>query len=107
MVLGEALVDADGARHEMTGLLPVTTSFAEPRLTLGYRCIETLAASPLGPAAVHYRGHEFHYASVIDADLGRARPLFAAENAKGQSMGELGLCRGNVAGSFVHLLDRA
>src|SRR6516225_111032 len=38
MVLGEYLIDAEGRRHRMTGLLPLTTSFADRRLHLGYRC---------------------------------------------------------------------
>ena len=38
MVLGEALIDADGHSHPMAGLLPVVSSFAERRLSLGYRC---------------------------------------------------------------------
>ncbi|MEO0731100.1 MAG: cobyrinate a,c-diamide synthase, partial [Pseudomonadota bacterium] len=37
MVLGEALIDADGTRHQMTGLLPLETSFAERKRHLGYR----------------------------------------------------------------------
>ena len=32
MVLGDALIDADGRRHAMAGLLPLVTSFAERRL---------------------------------------------------------------------------
>ncbi len=37
MVLGEALIDASGQRHRMAGLLPLVTSFATRRLSLGYR----------------------------------------------------------------------
>ncbi|MGY3109846.1 cobyrinic acid a,c-diamide synthase [Bradyrhizobium sp. LM6.9] len=35
MVLGTALTDADGIRHEMTGLLGLETSFAKRRMHLG------------------------------------------------------------------------
>ena len=37
MVLGKGLVDKDGVRHEMAGLLDVETSFARRKLHLGYR----------------------------------------------------------------------
>ena len=37
MVLGRGLEDADGVRHEMTGLLGLETSFATRKLHLGYR----------------------------------------------------------------------
>jgi cobyrinic acid a,c-diamide synthase len=37
MALGERLVDRQGESHAMAGLLPFATSFAEPRLHLGYR----------------------------------------------------------------------
>ena len=46
MVLGESLVDADGEAHAMAGLLPVTTTFAERGLTLGYRVARALARRP-------------------------------------------------------------
>ena len=37
MLLGEGLTDADGARHNMLGFLPLETSFAETKRSLGYR----------------------------------------------------------------------
>lgn len=104
MVLGEALVDRQGERHAMAGLLPVATSFAEPRLHLGYRRIRLLAPSPLGQAGTTYRGHEFHYASLIAAD--GAPPLFEISDARQQPLGQSGARIGAVCGSFLHLIDR-
>ena len=37
MVLGAGLVDADGTRHAMCGLLGLETSFAKRKMQLGYR----------------------------------------------------------------------
>ncbi len=48
MVLGRGLVDGEGARHAMAGLLPLETSFAERGLHLGYRRVRLAAATPLG-----------------------------------------------------------
>ena len=37
MVLGDGLVDAEGQRHAMAGLLRLETSFSQRKLALGYR----------------------------------------------------------------------
>ncbi|HEX3954816.1 MAG TPA: cobyrinate a,c-diamide synthase [Stellaceae bacterium] len=105
MVLGETLTDAEGIPHRMTGLLPLDTSFAQRRLHLGYRAATLLAASPLGRAGAAFRGHEFHYATTIR--VGAAAPLFALSDASGNDLGPAGLRCGSVAGSFIHLIDRA
>jgi len=105
MVLGEALVDAAGEAHAMAGLLPLTTSFADRRLHLGYRVASLVAAGPLGAAGVAFRGHEFHYATVLAEEA--VAPLFRLHDASGRELGTGGLRRGAVFGSFVHLIDRA
>ncbi len=105
MVLGRGLVDAAGARHAMAGLLPLETSFASRRLHLGYREMRLVADGPLGRAGAAFRGHEFHYASVVEEDA--EAPLFACRDALGAELGRLGATSGTVMGSFLHLIDRA
>ena len=105
MVLGRRLIDRQGQSHAMAGLLPVATSFAAPRLHLGYRRIRLLAQSPLGQGGTTYRGHEFHYASLLQT--GGAPPLFDVSDALGQPLGPSGAQVGTTAGSFLHLIDRA
>ncbi len=105
MVLGESLIDADGRRQRMAGLLPLVTSFAERRLSLGYRSCTLLGDGPLGPAGTLFRGHEFHYSTV--ADEGAGERLWSAADATGADLGGCGLRRGPVFGSFIHLIDRA
>jgi cobyrinic acid a,c-diamide synthase len=108
MALGESLVDGDGRAHRMAGLLPLRTSFAKPRLPLGYRAVTLFGAGPLGPAGARFRGHEFHYATTIAAGTaGAAAPLFALADSEGQDLGASGLRQGSVMGSFIHLIDRA
>jgi cobyrinic acid a,c-diamide synthase len=104
MVLGEALIDADGRSHAMAGLLPLATSFAERRLQLGYRRATLQAQTRLGAAGTAFRGHEFHYATVVQEGAGQA--LFACADAAGTAMGTTGRVNGSVAGSFIHLIDR-
>jgi cobyrinic acid a,c-diamide synthase len=105
MVLGRVLEDAEGRRHEMAGLLALETSFAAPRLHLGYRRARLARAGPLGDQGQAYRGHEFHYANAVAEGPGTV--LFRAEDARGTTLGPTGLVDGNVMGSFVHLIDRA
>jgi cobyrinic acid a,c-diamide synthase len=105
MALGQRLTDREGRSHAMAGLLPVTTGFAEPRLHLGYRRLRLLGPSPLGQAGTTYRGHEFHYASLLEK--GDAPPLFEVSDARGQPLGPSGAQVGTTAGSFLHLIDRA
>jgi cobyrinic acid a,c-diamide synthase len=104
MTLGAGLIDKEGRRHAMAGLLPLESSFANPRLHLGYRQAVLLADGALGPARAHLRGHEFHYATVLDE--GEGEPLFDCRDSLGRSLGSVGRRRGKVAGSFIHLIDR-
>jgi cobyrinic acid a,c-diamide synthase len=105
MVLGEALIDAVGRSHPMAGLLPLVTSFAARRLHLGYRRCRLRGTTPLGPDGALFRGHEFHYASIVSE--GRAERLFEVEDVEGTSLGAAGLRAGSVMGSYLHLVDRA
>ncbi|HEV8392246.1 MAG TPA: cobyrinic acid a,c-diamide synthase, partial [Dongiaceae bacterium] len=105
MTLGQGLVDAEGTRHAMAGLLPVVTSFADRKLHLGYRTGTLLAAGPLGAAGRTFRGHEFHYASVVSEGAGDS--LFAVEDATCRNLGSQGRRQGSVFGSFLHLIDEA
>src|SRR5262249_33983189 len=100
MVLGTTLEDATGMSHQMLGLLGHTTSFARRRLHLGYREATLLADGPLGRAGSTLRGHELHYASIVDRG---SDPAFArVSDAAGRHLGPAGGRRGNVSGSFFH-----
>lgn len=102
MTLGETLIDAEGTRHKMAGLLGLTTSFAARKLHLGYRRLQGLTDQPRLDG--HYTAHEFHYATTLDA---QGTPLFAAQDAEGHDLGKTGLSEGRVAGSFAHIIDAA
>lgn len=102
MVLGEELEDADGIRHRMAGVLGHSTSFAKRRLHLGYRAASLRAGCALGRAGQVVRGHEFHYASVIDA--GADEPLVDLRDGRGEALGPAGGRRGRVAGTFFHAI---
>ncbi|MGQ0610630.1 MAG: cobyrinate a,c-diamide synthase [Paracoccaceae bacterium] len=104
MAMGAGLVDAKGQRHQMAGLLGLETSFEKRRMHLGYR-LATLGAAGLGFAAgARLRGHEFHYASILDQP---DPPLAEVVDATGAAVAETGSRRGLATGSFFHLIAEA
>lgn len=100
MMLGQGLIDANGKRHQMTGLLKLETSFAIRKLHLGYRKISATS----GPMQGAWTAHEFHYATTVKAT---GTPLFQARDAAGAALPGMGLREGNASGSFAHIIDTA
>jgi cobyrinic acid a,c-diamide synthase len=103
MVLGQTLVDAEGATHRMTGLIGASFSFAKRKMNLGYRDVVLSADCCLGAAGSRLRGHEFHYATMLDADVPDP-PLVLARDAHGAPPKGAGSRRGHTTGSFFHLV---
>ncbi len=101
MALGEALMDADGVRHRMAGLLGLVTSYAQRKMHLGYRRATLLA--PMGgvEAGAALTGHEFHYSTILDQP---DAPLTNVTDAEGIAVPETGSYRGRVSGSFFHMI---
>jgi cobyrinic acid a,c-diamide synthase len=105
MVLGEGLIDADGQRHAMTGLLGHTTSFAQRKLHLGYRTARILGEGIFGSRGTLIRGHEFHYATLTQA--GDYEPFAEIADGEGRATPETGGQRGRVTGTFFHAIAGA
>ena len=99
MVLGEALVDKEGARHPMAGLLGLVTSYAQRRMHLGYRSAQLLGPVANLTAGSRLRGHEFHYSTILEQP---DEPLAAVTDADGSVVPETGSRRGRVTGTFFH-----
>ena len=102
MYLSEGIRTLDGARWPMLALLPGVAAMAERLQALGYVEVETCAPTILGPAGLHFRGHQFRY-STLEATGGqlRADPAYTVAPKWGASFQE-GFARGNVLGSYVH-----
>jgi cobyrinic acid a,c-diamide synthase len=101
MVLGSALTDAEGASHEMAGLLGLETSFAKRQMHLGYRLAELVSPMPGHQAGARLRGHEFHYSTIVSQP---DTPLAVVRDATGAIIAETGSRRGPVTGTFFHLI---
>jgi cobyrinic acid a,c-diamide synthase len=102
MVLGRGLEDADGRRHEMTGLLGLETSFLERKLHLGYRRARLQRDCSLGAEGTEVFGHEFHYASTVSVD---GDSLVDCRDASGAKVPEQGARQGSTTGTFFHVID--
>jgi len=104
MVLGQSLTDQAGHAHRMAGLLGASFSFAKRKLHLGYRQARLVEPHPLGAKGAILRGHEFHYAT-IEVGSSRDEPFAFVRDAHGGAEQAEGNRRGNVSGSFFHLIS--
>ena len=103
MVLGEALIDKDGTRHTMAGLLGLVTSYEKRKFHLGYRRAVLQAPLPGHATGTALRGHEFHYSTILDQP---DAPLAQVFDADGNPVPETGSRRGHVTGTFFHLISQ-
>jgi cobyrinic acid a,c-diamide synthase len=102
MVLGRGIEDADGMRHEMTGLLGLETSFARRKLHLGYRRARLKRDCSLGAEGAEVFGHEYHYATTVSV---HGDSLVDCRDASGASVPEQGTRQGSTTGTFFHVID--
>ncbi len=109
MVMGAGLIDKDGVRHQMAGLLGLVTTFEKRKMHLGYRVASLTAPANGHAAGARLRGHEFHYATIVDQpDM----PLAHVTDATGATVPETGSLRafsggGMATGTFFHLIAEA
>ncbi|NQY58656.1 cobyrinate a,c-diamide synthase [Cognatishimia sp.] len=104
MALGDVLIDKSGEKHQMAGLLGLVTSFEKRKFHLGYRQV-TLKAPMLGyEAGQRLRGHEFHYTTILEEP---DAPLADVADADGNPVPETGSIKGNVTGTFFHMITEA
>ena len=97
MYLSEMLIDEQGTRHRMVGLVPGASAMQQ-RLTIGYREVTALRDSPLAVAGQMVRGHEFHY-STVETAAGSA----AYVNTEGGLEGYVTGPADNVLASYLHV----
>ena len=94
--LMRGLVDNNGHSWPMTGLLPLACRMGSRWAALGYRLCEGI-----------YRGHEFHYGSIENAQSALpplCPPLWqSVKDGLGRELGPQGCRMGQVTGSWVHL----
>ena len=109
MAMGAAIIDKDGVRHPMAGLLGLVTSFEKRKMHLGYRLAQLSQPIPGHATGAALRGHEFHYSTILDQP---DAPLAQVTDATGATVPETGSSRlqsggGLSTGTFFHLIASA
>jgi cobyrinic acid a,c-diamide synthase len=100
LYLGRSLTGFDGARHAMSGLLPLETRMDSTYLAISYVEARTRSDSPLGPAGIVARGQEFHQSRIVGCEP--MPTLFELTASRGPAR-RGGFLRGSLAASYVHL----
>lgn len=100
LYLGRSLTGFDGARHAMSGLLPVDTRMDSAYLAISYVEARTRSDSPLGPAGIVARGQEFHQSRIVGGEP--TLTLYELTDSRGPARRE-GFLQGSLAASYVHL----
>jgi len=81
--------------HAMAGVIDAEGAMTD-RLSLGYRTARALVDTPLGPAGIELRGHEFHYSAVS--------PTGAALRLEGRfGRGDAGHASASMLASYLHV----
>ena len=91
MILCESLVDLEGRRHAMAGLVPAVSVMRRDRLSLGYVEVETLRDTLLARAGERYRAQTFHHSVLDDARFAPALKLYHGGNTSLDGYGERNL----------------
>ncbi len=109
MAMGAAIIDKDGQRHPMAGLLGLVTSYEKRKMHLGYRSATLARPIPGHVRGSTLRGHEFHYSTILTQP---DAPLADVTDANGDPVPETGSTRlqtggGLSTGTFFHLIAGA
>ncbi|MBI4504099.1 MAG: cobyrinate a,c-diamide synthase [Chloroflexi bacterium] len=93
----QGIVDFEGRRHRMLGVMPGWSIMRQRRTQLGYVEVEALRDTLLHRAGERARGHEFHWSELEGA------PEPPAYHITGREPPHEGWAVGGVLASYVHL----
>ena len=100
MYLGEAIVDFQGQKWSMVGVLKNTTTMSK-KLTLGYREATVLVNDRFVQANSKLVGHEFHRA--LNSDIPEKPQIAIADKYSQQQLSVQGWQKHNIYSSYLHL----
>ncbi len=96
MYLSEGIVDFEGSRYPMVGLVPGWSQMQSKRVRMGYVSVEALADSILANKGQELRGHEFHWSKLQSFDGKAAYRVVGGDRVDG-------FAERNILASYVHL----
>lgn len=105
MFLGQSLEAADGQRYAQAGLIPLSSTLANARLSVGYREARARWESLLMRSGEQVRAHEFHWSRLeTPVQEGTAAYAVGAADARGARPPALeGYAQGSLLASYLHL----
>ncbi|MBW2042717.1 MAG: cobyrinate a,c-diamide synthase [Deltaproteobacteria bacterium] len=104
MYLCREIVDFDGTSHAMVGCFPFRARMHGRLRSLGYRKIELIHDTVIGPAGLCAKGHEFHYSDISKAaPFPEGRKAFRVFSRAGATESRSGFQVNRTLGSYIHL----
>jgi cobyrinic acid a,c-diamide synthase len=105
MVLTQALIDRDGRRWPMAGLVPGAARMTDNLAALGYRHAAALRPNLLSNGGDALRGHEFRYSTwVQDEPIAADRVAWQMRGTRTDApVDAAGFADGNLLASYLHI----
>jgi cobyrinic acid a,c-diamide synthase len=105
MVLTSALIDCEGRRWPMAGLIPGVARMTDKLAALGYRHASATRANLLTDGGVELRGHEFRYSTwVCDEAIGADDIAWRVRGTRAEAPADSGgFISGNLLASYLHI----
>ncbi|GAC1596674.1 MAG: cobyrinate a,c-diamide synthase [Myxococcales bacterium] len=100
MYLARAIRTLEGCTHEMVGLIPGVAAMERKLQALGYVEVETTVRTPLGEKGLRFRGHQFRYSTLEDAQANGL--AYRVRRRRGGSTAPEGYGGANLLASYVH-----
>ena len=101
MYLCEEIINLEGARYPMVGVI-AAQAVMRPRLqALGYVEAVTVLPSPLGGSGAVMRGHQFRYSELVPPP--QLPCVYQARRRRGGAPLAEGYLSGNVLASYIHM----
>ena len=105
MVLTQGLIDCEGRRWPMAGLIPGVTRMTDKLAALGYRHAAALRPNLLTDGGDELRGHEFRYSTwVRDEPMPDDGSAWQVRGARADAPPDsCGFASGNLLASYLHI----
>lgn len=105
MVLTEALIDGEGRRWPMAGLIPGVARMTGKLAALGYRHATAARSNLLTESGDVLRGHEFRYSTwECHEGMGGDEVAWQVRGTRAQAPGDSGgFVSGNLLASYLHI----
>ena len=105
MVLTETLIDGEGRRWPMAGLIPGVTRMTDKLAALGYRHATAARANLLAEGGDILRGHEFRYSTwECSQPIGSHDAAWQVQGTRASAPGDsAGFVSGNLLASYLHI----